>query len=69
MVARSVFWSWRNVSPMLPLQMPRHALQCCIKDINATPTGRMLEQSGSGFLNIEIGISWRLDRVSEIKVK
>lgn len=24
-VAGSVFWSWRNVSPMLSLQMPRHA--------------------------------------------
>lgn len=25
-VAGSVFWSWRNVSPMLSLQMPRHAM-------------------------------------------
>lgn len=42
-------------------------VQCYIKEINVTSAGRMLEQSGSGFPDIEIGISWRVDWESEIK--
>lgn len=46
---------------MLSLQMPRRGV--LHGGINATPAGRMLEQSGSGFLDTEI--SWRVDGESE----